>query len=119
MSGASVVIVENPNRDPITVAQSKVDVYRRFVDENADEQIRLAGKVTKCESAVADAKQAVKDSVSAKSTLEANLAAAVAELDAARAADPELAARLDADRERQVAQRKAELTAELDALGGN
>jgi hypothetical protein len=115
---AGVIAIENPYNDPITIAHSAVDVYQGLIAEQTDEVERMRAKVERAEIDLAAARMALDESLRRGPVIEAQLGAALAELNKARQDDPELADRLEADRGRQMEQRRRELLDELEKLGG-
>lgn len=119
MTDATVQVVENPNTDEITVAQSKVDIYQVFVDEMDVEAAKLQEKVARFEGWVKDARDAIEDSQKRRKQKVAALKEAKAELQALREANPELAARLDEQAVQAKLRRVEDLKAELAKLEGS
>lgn len=117
---AGVIVVENPNQDPVTEAWSKVDVYADIAASSDDEIARMTEKVKRAKADVASAQQALDNAKADKVTRAADLDAAKAELEAVEADHPELADAARARRDTASTQRVKELRDELARLkGGN
>jgi hypothetical protein len=112
----TVVTRENPRSDPLTVANSTVDVYRGLLEDNLAEMDRLQAKVERLQGYVADAELALEESVARRIDLKAAFVRALDDRDALAAADPVLAAEIAAERAAIRDARIADLEAELARL---
>lgn len=113
---ANVMVRENPRTDPVTVANSTVDVYRGLLDDNAAEQVRLTEKVARLRGYVSDAQVALDESKARRTNLTTQLEQATAARNVLAAANPDLAAEIEAERAAARGVRIADLEAELGRL---
>lgn len=114
--GARVHIVENPHRDPVTVAHSKHDAMVEIAAGSDDEIARMQDKLDRARAEVEQAKLLLGEAKARKAERHDAVKAAKAELDAAADAAPVLADEVNARRAAAKAQRTAELQAELARL---
>jgi chromosome segregation ATPase len=116
---ASVSVVENPHTDEITVAYSRLDYLEGEVSLHDQLRERLERKVAKYQRYAAEAVEALEAHDARRDVLAGELTEAHLVLDGLLAADPELAAEVQARREAAKAARLSELRAELARLEGN
>lgn len=117
---AGVIVVVNPNQDPVTMAWSKVDVYAEIAGRSDDEIARMTDKVKRAKADVTSAQQSLDDAKAAKVTRATDLDTAKAELAAVEAEYPDDAEAARARRTLARDQRRKELKDSLAQLeGGN
>lgn len=114
--GATVSVVESEHDDAVTLAWDKVDVYADKASISDDEIDRMQAKLERAQADAAAAQDCVDEAVKAKTTRAAELDAVTAELDAVKAANPGLAAEVEARREAAKTAKVADLKAQLARL---
>lgn len=114
--GASVLIVENPHTDPITVAYSALDAAKARQADGADEVARLTDKAAKLKAQADDASAAIDTAKAAAAIRDADVVAAQKAVDALAKDDPALADTVAARRAQERWDRIRDLSNELARL---